>query len=336
MLTQMIYIFTHTDLDGVGSAAAYLILKGKKPDDPDVIVTYVEPYNIHQKITDYIPYIDKQDKIIVTDIGINPKVYNELIGVLKEIRNRNGTIEWYDHHRWSNEWIKEFKELGINLHVDTSTCATGVVAKYATPETEMNSELVNKLKELVYAVCAADLWKWDHYLAPKLFRIVTLNGSQGEIRRNMVLRKFTSQKLWDDELEELLEEYVNIELENYSKLDRGLVRMCGKQCCIGLTIKTKGPPTNSFVGSYILSRFNVDIACIVKSNGSLSLRSRRVDVQKIALKLGGGGHPLAAGAKIDLSPVDLLLFKFYPKLFLRRIGRRIIRIVESNQTCDVQ
>ncbi|MCE4614942.1 MAG: DHHA1 domain-containing protein [Desulfurococcales archaeon] len=332
----MMYLFTHTDLDGVGSAAVYLILKGKRLGDSGISVTYSEPYNIHQRMMDYIPYIEKQDRVVVSDIGINPKIYVELRDVLRKVLERNATIEWYDHHKWSDKWINEFTKLRIDLHVDTSTCATGVVARYAKPEIWINGEIKKTVEELVYSVCAADLWKWDHYLAPRLFRIVTLNGSQGEIRRNMVLRKFTDQKIWDNELEELLEDYVNVELKNYSKLDKGLVRMCSKNCCLGLTVKNRGPPTNSFVGAYVLSRFNVDMACIAKSNGSLSLRSRKVDVQKVALALGGGGHSRAAGAKIDLSTIDVLLFNFYPRLFLRRIGRKILKIAESSQACDVQ
>ncbi|MEB3756478.1 MAG: DHHA1 domain-containing protein [Desulfurococcales archaeon] len=332
----MIYILTHTDLDGVGSAAVYLLLKGKNPRDPDVSIVYVEPYNIHQKILNYIPYLEEHDKIVVSDIGINPRVYDELKKILKKILEKNVKIEWYDHHKWIDKWINEITELNVELYIDTSTCATGVVAEYAKPEIKFNMDIEKTVKKIVYAVCAADLWKWDHYLAPKLFRIVTLNGSQGEIRRNLVLQKFTDQKIWDKELENLLEEYVNLELKNYSKIDKGLVRICGKKCCIGLTIKTRGPPSNSFVGSYILSRFDVDIACIVKSNGSLSLRSTKVDVQKIALALGGGGHPRAAGAKVDFSLIDTMLFNFYPRLFLKRIGRKILKIAESSQLCDVQ
>ncbi|MCE4605887.1 MAG: DHH family phosphoesterase [Desulfurococcales archaeon] len=332
----MMYIFTHTDLDGVGSAAVYLLLKGKNLRDPNVSIVYVEPYNIHQKILDYLPYFEKQDKIMVSDIGINPRVYCELKKVLKAVLEKNVTIEWYDHHRWTDEWINEFTEMNVDLHVDTSTCAAGVVAEYAKLKVRVNENIEKIVKELVHAVCAADLWKWDHYLAPKLFRIVTLNGSQGEKRRNLVLQKFTGQKLWDDELEELLEEYVNLELKNYSNIDKGLVRICGEKCCVGLIIKTRGPPTNSFVGSYILSRFDVDVACIVKGNGSLSLRSTKIDVQKIALVLGGGGHPRAAGAKVDFSLIDTILFNFYPKLFLRRIGRKLLKIAEGSQLCDVQ
>jgi oligoribonuclease NrnB/cAMP/cGMP phosphodiesterase (DHH superfamily) len=333
MLTIMLYIFTHTDLDGVGSAAAYLVLSNKKPTDPDVIVSYVEPYNIHEKLEPFIEYFEDGDKIVVSDIGINLKIYDKLVNVLDNITRKGVTVEWYDHHRWDNEWIEDFKDLGIKLHVDTSTCATGVVSKYAPESSELTSEQKNRLFELVKAVCAADLWLWNHHLAPKLFRIVTLNGNQGDERRNLVLRKLSELNLWDDELEELLQEYVNIELKNYSRIDKRIVKECRNSCCVASVIKVRGPPTNSFVGSYILSRTNADIASIVKENGSISLRSKRVNVQRIAYNLGGGGHPRAAGAKIDLSFLDRLLLKVYTRGFLKRINRKILDIALSENVC---
>ncbi|MEB3772798.1 MAG: DHHA1 domain-containing protein [Desulfurococcales archaeon] len=329
----MLYIFTHTDLDGVGSAAVYLVLNGKKPQDPDVLVTYVEPYNIHEKLEPFIQYLEDEDKIVISDIGINTKIYGELVKTLENAVGKVAAIEWYDHHRWDKEWVENLTELGIKLHVDTGTCATGVVYKYAPKGSDLTAEARNMLDDLVNAVCAADLWLWNHHLAPKLFRIVTLNGSQGDERRNLVLKKLSELNLWDEELEELLKEYVNIELKNYSRIDKRIVRSCRNNCCVASTIKVRGPPTNSFVGSYILSRTNADIACIVKENGSISLRSKKVNVQRIAYNLGGGGHPKAAGAKVELSFLDRLLLKVYTRGFLKRVNRKILDIALSENVC---
>jgi oligoribonuclease NrnB/cAMP/cGMP phosphodiesterase (DHH superfamily) len=63
-----------------------------------------------------------------------------------------------------------------------------------------------------------------------------------------------------------------------------------------------------------MSRFGADVAVIVRSNGAASLRSRSVDVSVVARRLGGGGHPRAAGARIKLPLIVRLLAKLYPKV----------------------
>ncbi|MEB3825574.1 MAG: DHHA1 domain-containing protein [Desulfurococcales archaeon] len=329
------YIFTHTDLDGAGSAAAYLVAKGLQPNNPSVTIVYVEPYNINSFIEEYVAYLEKGDTIAIMDIGVNPAIYNDLKDKLRKAFSKGVKIEWYDHHIWDEKWIKEIKEIGVTLHLDTSTCATGVVARYST-RLNSSDDSAHYLTTLEKAVCAADLWRWDHHLAPKLFRIVTLNGNNGDKRRNMVVNKLATGILWDEELESILVEYVNEELKNYNKIDKGLVVVCREDCCIGLVMKERGPPTNSFVGSYMLSRFNIKVAVIAKSNGSISLRSREVDVQKIALNMGGGGHPRAAGAKPHLGFLEKILLRINKKLFLRLLGRKIVSIAVREDLCRVR
>lgn len=292
-----LYIITHTDLDGAGSAAAALIALGLTPGDATIL--YAEPYNLHEILGGIAGYLEKGDLLIISDLGPNRDSYPATINLIRDATSRGVRVEWYDHHIWPEEDKKALESAGGRLIHDTSTCATGVVGRYA-PGLH-GRERDPFLDELERAVCAADIWRWDHPLAPKLFRVADARYEDGrEAWRNRIVEKFASKTLWDDELQAKLEEYVNMELRNYNKLISTAYTTTAGSCRIAATYKTHGPPSNSFIGASLLSRYNAKIAVIVRPNGGLSLRSRDVDVQKVALRLGGGGHPRAAGARIRL------------------------------------
>jgi len=319
----MIYVFTHTDLDGVGAAAAYLLVRGLHVSDASI--SFVEPYNLAETLEQYYEYIENGDTIAIMDLGQPGRYWGSTLEAINKLRRGNAVIEWYDHHVWEPSDVRRLSDLGVHVFVDRTTCATGVVVKYAQklygrPE----KRIQYYLEELESSICAADLWRWDHPLAPKLFRVVSLHGAKGDARRRFILNKLVSMKLWDEELEELLVEYVDVELANYEKIVRRTVLVEDNVCRIAGVVKPRGPPSNSFVGAYLLSRFSADIAVIIRENGGLSLRSRYVDVQKIARRLGGGGHPRAAGAKIELGLIDNILKRILPSFFTSRILKRIL------------
>ncbi len=318
-------IVTHTDLDGVGGVAAYLRLAGRDLSDSTVI--FSEPYELHRILESLIENIDRGDKLVIIDLGPNRENYETIVHLAKRFIEKKVEMEWYDHHIWEDNG-DALKSVGVKMFIDRETCATGVVVKYASKV--YNNVIDSFLDELVKAVCAADLWKWDHYMAPKLFRVIgTEKGSQSDEWKLKIIEKFLNGKLWDEELQGKLESYVNKELKGYDKVLRTLYLKKYKGTTIVSVVKSRGPPANSLIGALLLSRFNADIAVIGRENGAMSLRSRNFDVQKVASFLGGGGHPRAAGAKIKVPFIIRFLSKFYPKLLSRYMVHRVIAALKQ-------
>ncbi len=295
-------IVTHTDLDGVASAAVYLKVAGLRPGEATII--YAEPYNLDEKLEALEANLDRGDRIAIMDLGLNRSTMEGIIKVLQSLLRRGVEVEWYDHHVWSNDQIKAVSGVGVTLFVDKSTCATGVVARYAS---KLYDSSVDGMEDLVRAVCAADLWRWDHHLAPKLFRII---GRRNDDKwKNSIIEKFYNGVIWDDEMEEKLQDYINRELAGYSRILRTTAKARAGGCTVVAAAKPEGPPSTSMVGALLLSRYKADIAVIIRVNGAMSLRSRRVDVSRIATGLGGGGHATAAGAKPPM-PVYIKILSF--------------------------
>ena len=290
-----VIIVTHTDLDGTGSAAAYIRAAGLEKGEYTII--FAEPYNLDEVLASLEGNVERGDRVVIADLGPNKNNFEPIRNIVANFHSTGISIEWYDHHVWSREEAESLRAAGARVYIDTSTCATGVVATYASRLYRKDAGIDSFTEKLVSAVCAADLWRWDDPMAPKLFRVV---GERSDDEWKMkLIEKFASGTLWDSELEERLEEYVNLELTGFDRVMR-TVHVIGNGCRVAGAFKENGPPSNSFIGAMLLSRFHSDIAVILRPNGAVSLRSRDVDVQKVARALGGGGHPRASGAKIRI------------------------------------
>ncbi len=305
-----LFIVTHTDLDGIGSAAATLRLLSRSESDSTIL--FAEPYNIGDVLSDIKDSVDRGDLLIIADLGVNKNAFEKALGIIKDLARRGSIIEWYDHHVWSPEEINSLEKIGVKVVIDRSTCATGVVARYLKGLEAFESDKL--LIELESVVCSADLWKWDHPLSPKLFRVVG-ERREGEEWKRKLAYKMAKGVLWDEEMEAKLEEYVNLELKGFSRVLNNAYTSNSNGAIIAVTYKNfSGPPSSSMIGALLLSRFNADIAAIVRSDGGLSLRSKNFNVQALAKALGGGGHPKAAGAKIRIPIYIKLLSLIYPKI----------------------
>ena len=321
-----LYVVTHTDLDGVGSAAAILRIAGRRLGR-DSTVAFTEPYELHELLESLEGYLERGDALVIADLGLNSDTREPIREVLGKVVARGVRVEWYDHHVWGEDDLEGLRRLGAAVHVDRSTCATGVIVRYAPRVWGVEPD--SFLEELSKAVCSADLWRWDHSLSPKLFRAVGSREASREWRLK-VIEKFLSGTLWDEEMEKRLEEYVSEELRNVSSILKTVYVAEVGGLRIASAYKENGPPANSIVGALLTARYKADIAVIVRPNGGISLRSGKINVQKIAAKLGGGGHPRAAGAKIEIPLWIKIASMVTPKALPYYATRKVAKALEGN------
>ncbi len=296
-------IITHTDMDGVGSAALYIYLQGEKPSR----ILFSEPYHLDKVIKRIKADDARNRRIAIMDLGMNPKIMDKIYDHLAELVDVAVSIEWYDHHVWNKEWIKKLEELGLKMNIDRTTCAAGVVAKYAP----RNRKEINEsfLSEVVGGVCAGDLWRFDHWRGPWYLRLVRRRDSLKW--RFKVLEVLSNGIEWTDEFTEKIVERVEVELREYNSIDPYIVTASFNGYKIAVAPSSK-VVDNSFLAAYVMGRTGADIVGIVDRTGKLSLRSRRVNIRDLAVRLGGGGHPRAAGALVKMPLLKRLIALFKP------------------------
>ncbi len=284
-------IITHTDLDGVASAA--LILRAVGNVDK---ILFAQPHQLHA----VLGKIPNGSTVYIADLGVNPGTLEKVVNEISRITNSGGSVRWFDHHVWDNDWVSKVKEAGADLAVDITTCGAGVVAKYFPVSGE-------GVKELVSATCSIDLWLFNDWRGNYLAKYV--GHKEGGEWREYVARKLVNfNGEIDDEVESIAEEAVSRELRLYSKVVKEAKVGKAGEYVIAYYLKPRTEHVTSYIGNILLSRHGADIALICRE-GSLSLRSRNVNVREIAKKLGGGGHPAAAGAPIRPPLLILILAK---------------------------
>ncbi|MEM4717353.1 MAG: DHHA1 domain-containing protein, partial [Desulfurococcaceae archaeon] len=278
-------IITHSDIDGAAAAGIYLYLR----DNPESHIFITEPYLLHRTLKKTLSA--SFERILIMDLGINPVIYNEVIDYLKLLRHNNTPVEWFDHHVWEEKWIKNVRDLGVNLYIDQSTCATGVVVKYVNPIRSRLDHLF--VENIVKGVCAGDLWTFNHWLGPFFIRLVRRRDSNQW--RKHVIKRIANGITWTDEFESKIIEHIEKELDYLNERIVHVTRRINNYTMI--IAESNETIENSFLAAYLIGRYNVDIAALISIDGKLSFRSRSVNVRDLATHLGGGGHLYASGAK---------------------------------------
>ncbi|MEM2207656.1 MAG: DHHA1 domain-containing protein [Sulfolobales archaeon] len=272
-------VVTHTDLDGIASAA--IITRSLSKVDKYV---FTQPHTLPRALS-RIKCLDGCE-VYVCDLSPNYGNVSSILSTIKKLVEYGSRVWWFDHHIWDPSWVESVLNLGVRLSQDTSTCSAGIVYKQLGFG-DSTSEYIAK------AACSLDLWVFDDWVGNFLARYV--GYSKSEDWRKKVAIKLSKGVLLDEEVSKTVEESVDRELKILSEaLKRGGVSdICGIR--VAHYYKSVKDHITSYIAALLMSRFNADMAVICR-RGSVSLRSRgKVDVREIAKKLGGGGHPNAAG-----------------------------------------
>jgi len=309
------YAIVHNDFDGTASAAVYARAVGSLPKT----VFFTEPNKLHTLLRSL--ELRGVYNIMIADLGINANTFNDIVKELRRLINQGAKIEWFDHHVWKDEWKEELKKIGVNLYHDTSTCGAGVIYKYKNPNDNFSRKLAS-------ADCSVDIWLHDDPMGEKLRRIVENNKDYSW--KNELIKTFFNGILWNNAFDKILEETMSKELEGYKKVMKSyrLLEINGYKVVIA--VRWKGPPDISYASQFLMTRTGASV--FVSANGkSISFRSREIDVRQFAVRLGGGGHPLAAGAQLKVP----LLYKFLNKIGIKSPMLNWVTKVVQNVITDV-
>jgi len=319
MVSSDYVIVTHTDMDGVGSAALYIYYQGFKPSK----IYFIEPYLIQ----DLIPRLRKLSgvsKTVFMDLGLNSNVIDSVANMIETLISKGIAVEWYDHHVWEDDWIKKLKEKGAKIYLDRSTCATGVVAQYAPRQRKNIDEKF--VGELVKGVCAGDLFRFDHWRGPWFLRLIRRHDENQW--RLKVLYDIAQGILWNDSFTEKVIERFEEELRGYTRVHDNLVLMKHNGVKIAVALSIEGIE-NSFLAAHIMGRYGADVVALTSTDGKISLRSKNYNVRELAYVMGGGGHLKASGCKIKIPWKIRLKALLDKKIIVDYVSKKLIDAINS-------
>ncbi|RXE57223.1 phosphoesterase [Methanoculleus taiwanensis] len=286
--SQHVVHLTHNDLDAAGADAIHRIHYG------DVFTVFASVGKFPGLFDAVAGAPGRGDLISISDLGY----FKDVEKRIKKARSNGWRIEWRDHHRWREEEIRSVEGMVDLLRVDTSVCATGLVARDLAPENPTATEIAR-------VVCDYDLWKHEDPRSKVLGQVVM----RGRRNRDYVRDRLAAGVFSDPQIEQ---EYAAIVREMEENIESSLKHA---------TVYTE-PYRIVFAPLYgypsetahtIRDTLDTEIEVIVSQNGRFSIRSVPPISHLIAREFGGGGHPHAAGGSFEFTLLDRISFWLFKK-----------------------
>lgn len=283
----MIYLVTHTDLDGIGPE----VIMGTILPKDEFKVFPAEAYEVNEKVDEVINLAKEGDNLYIVDCAPSA----DMMDILNQLPFEK---HLFDHH---SPKFDTSKYSWACVDAEGRESGTSLFANYLNYE----------YKEFVDLIRRWDTWEWtktEDDLEPK--------------RLNMLLQILGREKFVEhccdalnqgkpvlDEIARSLIYYKEKEIERYIELkvkQGSLINIDNIPCAYVMCESYK-----SEVATALMKEFNVSMSAVIGTEG-VSLRSvGDINVGEIAKKFGGGGRMNTAGFRI--SPADK--YEYINKIF---------------------
>lgn len=276
---------THTDADGYGCE---VMLREAFPESDVTVLTGAEsgPHAVKHIGDTVAQNIDQETSIFIMDLAPNKGDGRKFIDPFRQFDD----VTVIDHHEWNEKDAEQIEWVAETYH-DTDRCATQIV------HDELLSDPRPEITELSQVTADHDLWiKEDRERSDALSDLAQQADREDYVRMAV---EHGVNMLNTEEGQEIIEEAREIrQKETELALNRTSFHdVDGQTVAIAY-----GECSGSDVGEELYENHDADLACIVYPNGNVSFRAPDDNpvARDVALKLGGGGHECAAGAKIDM------------------------------------
>jgi oligoribonuclease NrnB/cAMP/cGMP phosphodiesterase (DHH superfamily) len=287
--TAHVIHLTHNDLDAVGADAIHRMKYGNEG-----VFTIWSSVGKFSALFSLVASCEgKGDLLSISDLGY----HRDTESIANKAKANGWNIEWRDHHRWRDDEIKKIERIVPLLHIDTSVCGTGIVARDLAPD---NPTAV----EVARVVCDYDLWKHADPRSAVLGQVLQRKKNREHVRDCLVAGIFS------DALIE--QEYAEIKAEMDENMHRSLKQatFLGKKYRIAFA-PLYGYPSET--AHFIRDEKKTDIEVIIGKDGKFSVRSVPPISHIIAREFGGGGHPNAAGGSFNFSVIERFSWWLFKK-----------------------
>ncbi|MEM4527932.1 MAG: DHHA1 domain-containing protein [Desulfurococcaceae archaeon] len=306
-------IFTHGDGDGVASAALAKAFLDKKGFTTHVIFTH--PVGL---LGDLKGFLKEGFNVIILDIALNENYIEDISRILGEVSRRNEVI-YIDHHPLLDK--AEFGGNVVFLHVPSKSTSEltfnffhekGLDVEYS--RVAIYGAISDYLDDTTWVKEMLDTWdKRSVYLeAGILVEGLEGAGKDYDFKRRVV--EHLSMNKLPSSLNELVDKSLKQAIRNEE------LRIWVKNNVIirdNVSYVINPPGSLGRAANYSRIYGNTKVGIAVETRGEtlvMSLRSdRSIDLNKALreisrkLKVHGGGHPQAAGARMDKSMFALFL-----------------------------
>jgi len=287
--TAHVVHLTHNDLDAVGADAIHRMKYGT--DGVFSIWSSVGKFSALFNIVAHCK--GHGDLLSISDLGY----HRDTETIAEKARANNWKVAWRDHHRWRDDEVIRIQKTVALLHIDTSVCATGIVARDLLPENTVAGEVAR-------VVCDYDLWKHADPRSAVLGQVLQRKKNREHVRDCLVAGIFS----------DALIESENAEIK--AEMDAMMHKSLRQATFLGSKYRIAFAPLYGYpseTAHFIRNEKRTDIEVIIGKDGKFSLRSIPAISHLIARHFGGGGHPNAAGGSFNFTVIERFTWWLFKK-----------------------
>jgi oligoribonuclease NrnB/cAMP/cGMP phosphodiesterase (DHH superfamily) len=287
--TAHVVHLTHNDLDAVGADAIHRMKYGNE----GVFTIWSSVGKFSALFAMVASCEGKGDLLSISDLGY----HREIESIASKAKANGWNIEWRDHHRWRDDEVQRVERVVSLLHIDTTVCGTGIVARDLAPDNPIAVEVAR-------VVCDYDLWKHEDPRSAVLGQVLQRKKNREHVRDCLVTGIFS------DSLIE--QEYTEIKMD----MDAMMQRSLNHATFLGTKYRIAFAPLYGYpseTAHFIRDQKKTDIEVIIGKDGKFSVRSVPQISHIIAREFGGGGHPNAAGGSFNFSVVERFTWWLFKK-----------------------
>jgi oligoribonuclease NrnB/cAMP/cGMP phosphodiesterase (DHH superfamily) len=287
--TAHVVHLTHNDLDAVGADAVYRMVFGS-----DGVFTIWSSVGKFSQLFALVASCEgKGDLLSISDLGYHSGTES----IVAKAKKNGWKVEWRDHHRWRDEEVKKVGQVVDLLHIDTSVCGTGIVARDIAPENPVAAEVAR-------VVCDYDLWKHADPRSAVLGQVLQRKENRDHVRDCLI------QGIFSDEHIQGENEGIKAEMEAMMQRSLKHATFTGTKYRI-VFAPLYGYPSET--AHFIRDLKKTEIEVIIGKDGKFSIRSVPPISHLIAREFGGGGHPNAAGGSFNFTIIERFTWWLFKK-----------------------
>lgn len=292
-------IFHHDDIDGRSSAFLVKLALEKGYIQPEK--TYFEKF-IEMNYTTPFPIEDilKDEIVIIVDFSVKPPIMDKIL-------SKTSNVIWIDHHQTAIDTYKDYtnknKIKGIQFSDENNLISgAGLTYLYFFENCKTKEDYIVKFDKIPYWVMLiSDFDTFANKLKPKsyFFKLYLESIKNNPDNENWE----TIAEMSHEEIENcinsasIIDSYLKETSEDLIK-NTGFAKTIDGYNAFILNSNRKG----SFQFNDNFNKYDICIVCYYDSKKwcySIYSSKDDIDVSKIALKYGGGGHRGAAGFSSD-------------------------------------
>lgn len=323
-----LYNITHAvDIDGM-SSAAFLVRYRGMPLENIIFSNYNESRfaRMERTVSELRP---SGSLIVLSDLNVNAPMLHRYVKMLSHLRRMGNKIVWLDHHPWGDAPVKAISPL-CDLIVEGENrerCGAELVYKFLCERDRFGDRLADFAHTADFARPFKSMAQGRRII--RFSQVIKYFNVLGQDRGDSMLRRVVSCLATGDYSSKFIAlaqgRYNGIMTRKTQELlgSTRMFRAGGISVAVGFSSKISG----SMGCSAMMEKFRPDMALYVDYDPlefSGNIRSTEgVDCSILARKLGGGGHPHAAGFSIKRGS-----YSFSSERSREAFTRKVLKVAE--------